>query len=582
LNLPHILKIVLLTTTVVLLVNAAAISRDYQDSWTLEGIEIAFVVFVVTYAITFFSEKRSKWMVALAVIGRSVFLLIPSLKYVWFMGRSIDDHRQFAMANYVYNEGHIIPSEHLGDWTDAWTYYATTPLIHLSFSILSITSSIPLLYSFKFLPILLSPIYPLLTYAIVTKLGFKGETTVLRYALFLSSLPIKSGLVYIVTGSMLGVLLTFFVLLCIVRVLRRSNQSDWLLLIIFSCALMMTHSFSSLHLALLILGIKVMQRFSFFQIRSYLNNLTVSLILLLNMAWLVFRASGTFTYMTKIMTYLVGISPQKQTYYVPERFFELTSLNIFESLKVILVYYGADGFLLLLMIIVIFVFLLKSRKKSDTLKFLWLLNVLLSLLLVFAFVSRLGAGYWKRIVRYTEISYPIFFGMLIAYIDKRKIRSAVATSLLVTTLVLVPLELYACQPIIGSASTISRELPANEPVVYVGSVNSIYQREMIGFAEDYVRGSIACDGVTRNQISGLTERGFSKTLLWFYPFSGLLDESIPRKNYDYFLIHLPGKSGAFEEQAEIRTRSLILEALYDESYNIVYSNSESYVLNRWG
>jgi len=583
LNLSGLLKTVLLITTVILLGNAVAISRDYQDSWVLEGLEISFAVFIITYTLTFFTEKRVNWMIALAVICRSVFLLIPNLKYVWFMGRSIDQHRQFNLANYVYNEGYIVPGSYFREESGS-LMYVTTPLAHLSFPSLSITSGIPMLYSFKFLPILLSSIYPLLTYIIVKKLGFKRETKVLRYALFLLSLPINSGLSYVVTGSMFGVLLSFLVLACMVRLLRESNQSDWLLLMIFSCALVMTHSFSSIHLALIILGIKVMQKFSFFQIKSYLKNITVSLILLMNLGWLMFKASSTLRYMTNLVTYmgiLVGIYPQMQTDYIPSRFFELTSLNIFESLKAILVFYGADVFFLLLMF-VSFIFLAKSRKKSNTLKFLWIFNALLWLLLVFGVVSRLGAGYWKRIVRYTSISYPIFFGILIMHIDKRKIRSAAIASLLVTTMVLVPLQLYHCQPILASANTISANLPADEPIVYVVNVNSIYQREMIWFAEDHVRGSIACDEVTRNQILGLTEIDFSRTVVWFYPFSRLLDESIPEKDYDYFLIHLPGKSGAFEEKAEIRTRSLILEAIYDASYNIVYSNSESFVLDRWG
>jgi hypothetical protein len=59
-----------------------------------------------------------------------------------------------------------------------------------------------------------------------------------------------------------------------------------------------------------------------------------------------------------------------------------------------------------------------------------------------------------------------------------------------------------------------------------------------------------------------------------------LDESIPEKNYDYFLIHLPGRSGGFQEQAEIRTRSLILEVLSNSSHNLIYTNGESFVLDR--
>jgi len=573
LNTSRILKLALVIEIVVLLGNAVAISRDYQDSWVLEGLEIPFVLFVITYALAFFSEKKVSLMVALAAICRSVFTLIPNLKYVWFMGRSIDQHLQFGLANYVYDASHIVPK-------GTTIFYGDTPGIHLFFASFSMISGIQLLYSFKFLPILLSSIYPLLTYIIIKKLEFKKENTVLRYALFVSSIPIDPGLSYIVTGSMFGVLLSFLVLSQIVKLLRKNNRSDWLLLIIFSCTLVMAHSFSSLQLALMILGVMAMQKFSFLRIKSYPTTLMVSLILLLNLGWLMFQAPSTLVNMINQicnMGALLGMYPK--TGVIPARFFELTYVNIFESWKAVLVYNGADVFFLLLMIVSV-IFVAKNRHWSNELKFLSLFNVLLWLLLVVGVLSRIGSFYWVRIVRFASISYAVFFGILIAHIDKRKIRSA-AASLLVTTMVLAPLQYYHCQPLIGSANVISRDLPADEPIVYVVSVNSIYQREMIRFAEDHVRGRIACDAVTRNQIIGLTKISFSGTVIWFYPFSRLLDESIPEKEYDYFLIHLPGKSGAFQEQAEIRTRSLILDAI--NSSSIAYTNGESYVLlNSYG
>ena len=568
-NKHSILKFLLIIELIVLLGNALAISRDYQDSWILEGLEIPFVLFVATYALAFFSEKRVSLMVALAVIGRCVFLLIPNLKYVWFSGRSIDQHIQFRLANYVYNEGHIVPE-------GTTSFYGSTPGIHLSFASLSIVTNIPLLYTFKFLPVLWSLVYPLLTYSVIKKLGFTKETTVLRYALFVSSLPIDSALSYVVTGSMFGVLLSFFVLSQIVKLLRKNNRSDWLLLIIFSWTLVVAHSFSSIYLALLIPAVMAMQKFSFLRTKSYLTTLTVSLILLLNLGWLMFQAPDTLGYMVnqiRNMGALLGIYPK--TGVIPARFFELTYVNIFESLKAVLVYNGADAFLLLLTIAGV-ILVAKNCKWSGALKFLSLFNVLLLLLLVVGVLLRIGAFYWVRIVRFASISYPIFFSILIVRTDKRRISSVAAASLLVATMVLVPIQFYRCQPLIGSANVISGNLPRDEPIVYVVNVNSIYQRKMIGFAEDYVRGRIACDAVTRNQIIGLTDFDFSRTVIWFYPFSRLLDESIPAKEYDYFLIHLPGKSGAFQEQAEIRTRGLILDAINNSS--IVYTNGESFVL----
>jgi hypothetical protein len=569
------LKLVLFVEIIVLLGSALAISRDNQDSWILEGLEIPFIVFVTTYAITFYFEKRIKPMVALAAVCSSVFALIPNLKYAWFLGRNIDQHIQYSLSSYVLNEGYFMPNQY---WTGPIRFYANTPLIHLSFASLSIISNIPILHTFKFLPVLLSSIYPLLTYTIIKKLGFTKEKTVLKYALFISSIPVEPALSYIVTGSMFGVLFSFFILSQIVKILQKNNRSDWLLLIILSVALVTAHSFSSIQLAILVLGVMALQKFSSLRIKSYLKTSAVFLILLLNLGWLMFQATGTLRYIISEivnMGILRGIYPK--TGVIPARFFELAYVNIFEALKTISVYDGAHVFLLLLMIASV-LYVVKNRKWSNTLKFLCLFNALLWLLLVVGILSSVGAFYWLRIVRFASISYGVFFGILIvrAHLDKRRMRPVVV-SLLLITMGLATIQFYRYQPLVSPANVLSRNLPTDEPIVYVVEVNSIYQREMIRFAEDYVRGRIASDRVTTNQIYGLTSHNFSQTfVIWFYPFSGLLDKTIPEKEYDYFLIHIPGKSGAFEEQAEIRTRDLILNTINNSS--IVYTNGESYIV----
>ena len=60
----NILKLFLVIAIVVLIGNTLAISRDYQDSWVLEGLEIPFALFVITYVAAFFSEKRTSVTIA--------------------------------------------------------------------------------------------------------------------------------------------------------------------------------------------------------------------------------------------------------------------------------------------------------------------------------------------------------------------------------------------------------------------------------------------------------------------------------------------------------------------------------------
>jgi hypothetical protein len=483
------------------------------------------------------------------------------------------------LANYVRAEGHILPNQYFIEG-GAIGFYATTPFIHLSLFTFSAILGTPILFSFKLLPVLLSSIYPMLTYVIIKKFGFAKEKKVLRYALFVSCLPIEPALSYVITGSMFGLLLSFYVLTQLIKLSQNSNLNDWFLLVIFSCALITAHSFSALQLPLMVLGVMMIQKFAPFRIKSRLKAWTMVLILLLNLGWLAFQAQGTLLYMSRRIInlgILLGIYPE--TGVIPGRFFELANVNILDALKIMLVRNGADIFLLFFMAISI-IFVFKKRKLNSTFKFLCLLNILLWLLLFFGVASGLAGYYWKRILRFLSISYSIFLGFFIVQMDQRihgkKIRSAIFASLLIILMVLISIQVYSCQPIVSPANSLSTDLPEDEPLVYFVQVNSIYQREMIEFSENFVNGSIACDDVTRNQIIGLTDIVFSRKLAWYYPFSRLIYETMPEKEYEYFLIHLPGKSGGFEEQAEIRTRSLIITALNDSS--VVYTNGESFVI----
>ena len=555
----RVLKLVLIIEIIVLLGTALAISRDYQDSWILEGLEIPFVLFVATYAMVFLDEKRISWMIALAVIGRCVFLLIPNLKYVWFQGIWIDQHMQYGLANNVYNEGYIA--------TQGSSIYGSTPLIHLSFAIFSIVLNVPVVDSVKYLPVFLSPIYPLLTYVIMKNLKFLQGTTALKYALFVSSIPISS-VNYIVAGAQFGVLLAFLILASLVILLQKNDRRHWFIFIFFILVLAATHSSSSVLLTTFLLTTMLLQKIPNFRLKSYLKAPAVFAVTLICGAWLMFPAG--FTFEAIVRTILVGVprgtSPGG---YVPPRFFELARVDMFGAIKSILVFNGADAFLLLLTIGGLMVLLKMRKRVNHTSKFLFLISGLMLLFIPIGLLLKVG-GF--RVLHIASPLFPIFSGIFILYASKRRVwmRAVIFSSIIL----LATLQLYSCQPLIPSANIVLKDLPTSEPIVYVTDVNSIYQRRMIEFARDHVGGQIACDKVTRNQIKGLTEFDFSVAhLTWYYP----LDKNQPGRTYDCFLIHLPGISGGFGEQAQIRTRDLIIEAIYNSS--IIYTNGESYILD---
>ena len=561
-NISHILKLILIAEIVFLFSNALAISRDYQDSWVLEGLEIPFVLFVATYALAFFSEKRLSLMVVLAVIGRCVFLLIPNLKYVWFQGIWIDQHQQYGLANHVYNEGYIATQDLFGV-----SIYGSTPFIHLTFAIFSIVLNMPVVDSVKYLPVFLSPIYPLGTYIIMKNLKFLHGTTALKYALFVSSIPI-SGFDYLVTGQLFGVLLAFLILTMLIMLLEKNDRRHWAILIFLIFALAATHSSSSVLLTALLSTIMLLQKVSYFRLKSYLQIPAVFAVMSLCAAWFMFQARVTLEAITRRIFVEVPMGRSSTVGSIPPRFFELARVDMLGAINTILVNYGAQIFLMLLTVGGLMVMFKMRKRLNNTSKFLFITIGLMVLLVPIGFAARASGA---RFLLLASPLFPIFCAIFILHTWKRRVwmRAVIFSSIIL----LATLQLYSCQPLIPSANVISKDLPTSEPIVYVTSVNSIYQRQMIEFARNYVDGRIACDQVTRNQITGLTEFNFSVAHLALrYP----LDKNQPERTYDCFLIHVPGISGGFGEQAEMRSRHMILATIYNSS--ILYTNGESYIL----
>lgn len=564
-----LLKIALLVAIIVLLGNAVAASRDYQDSWVLEGVEPYFVVFIVIFAITFFSEKKQTWMVALAITCCVVMCLIPNLKYVWFTGREIDQQGQYRLANEIYDSGHIATEYH-GTHSE---FYVQTPFTPLSFAIFSIILNVPTMLTMKILPVLLSTLYPPLTYCMMKNIKLSKKTSALRHVLFISAIPVEAG-IYVVTGRMYGTLFVFLVLYQIVRLLQKNDRRQWFILLFFVFALATAHSASSLLVAALILAVASLQKIPFTKVNQFLKSPTILAIVTVTLGWLVFSAKRALESMISILPQLMPITTPDSAYKsVPSRFFELLDKSMLEAAKSVIVYHGADFFLLLFTMVGL-VFVLKTFKQSENrvLKLLFLINVSLILLLVLGVSLNLGMFFAGRITTATRILYPIFSGIAILYVIKRK---TLCAAIFLSMMLLATFQFYSCQPLIAPASTLSKDLPANEPIAYVVEVNSIYQRQMISFAETYAHGLIAADRVTTCQIIGLTQYNFSRGVTWYYPIARRVDKTLVQRKYDYFLIHLPGKSGAFIEQAEMRTKELILDTICNSS--IFYTNGESYI-----
>ena len=565
LSISRVSKLLLFITTIALICNALAISRDYQDSWVLEGLEIPFVLFVITYGVAFFCERKLSWMVILAIIGRTLFLLIPNLKYIWFQGPYNDQHTHYALANHVYNEGHISTERAF-----AFSFYTTTPLMHLLFSIFSIILNIPVVDSMKYLPVMFSPIYPLLTYIIVKKMEFSQGKAILKYALFISSVPFTMEQ-YLVTGTLFGILLAFLILSNLILMFQKSDRRYWFVCTIFIFALAASHSVTSIILAVFLLAIMSLQRVSYFRPKSYLQPSAALAVVSISGAWLMFQAGSTLQMIVRQFFVNVPSGTTGPSQHIPASFFEHIRVNTLSAIRSFSVIYGADAFFLLLTLAGLIIMLKRRKQLNSAANFLLLFGWLALLFIVIGALLKLGG---PRSLHFERLLFPVFSSALVLHISKNaRARTWIRPVIFLSIILLATIELYNCQPLVPSANVLYKELPPNVPIGYVNLVNSIYQRQMINFAENHISGRIAGDLLTRIQIVGLTEINFwVANLVWYYP----LDKSQPERGYDYFAIHLPGKSGSLWEKPQIRTPSLILEAIYNSS--IVYTNGESYIL----
>jgi hypothetical protein len=145
---------------------------------------------------------------------------------------------------------------------------------------------------------------------------------------------------------------------------------------------------------------------------------------------------------------------------------------------------------------------------------------------------------------------------------------------LAAIILLSTFQAYGCQPLITPATTLYPELPSTVPLGYTNVANSIYQRAVVGFAYGHITaGLIAADDFTSNLLMGVADSNFRIMHVVKY---NPLDTLREPQSYSYFIIHVPGKAGVFDERAAIRTPDIIAEAVANSS--TIYSNGESYIL----
>ncbi len=573
-NILKYLKIILFIEIIVLIFNVVFALRDYRDLWSLDGVAVTFFLMIFTYSIYFVKENDVRWILFFGLITRAMWGFIPVFKYIWFPGHAIDQHSHYRLSLDIFNLFYIPEGRP----------YSNTPLAHILTSMYSSILDIPLYNSFKIMPILFWFSYPLLIYLFVHKFNLTNDTKINKYILWLSFIPFKAVQSYIFVGRLFGTMVSLFVMYQIFKTSEHHERRDLFLTIFFFIILIGNHMMSSLFFMSFLFALFIVYGIShnIKRIKKVLPKVLPSttfffLIIIINISWLFYYGpylSGKITEL--ILGYAIRMfsSVEFGGTTIPTRAFQISILDLG---RIILLSEAVNIMILGLSFLAMLIILWNSKKYNKYNHFLNVFLIVIYMYIIIGFGLNIGEGWLNRMVSYIVALFPLLSIPLLTFFKKRFDRLNVI--MIIGILIFSIVGFYSPQEIVPRANAYSPDLPSDDYLLQIGSVNTIYQREMIFWARDNLPNTsrIASDELTRHQIISLTDINYSyPRLAWFYPFETLLGGNVTERFYTHFLSHQHGKSGLFIEKAEIRTKNLISEAMIKSS--IVYYNGFSFIL----
>lgn len=546
--------------------------RDYQDTWILEGIEIPFLLFIASTTLYFYFEKDDKWILFASITARMTFIFIPSFKYVFFQGRSIDQFLQLSLVNDIIQKGNL-SLENISTEIITLIYYASTPFLSITLGTYSIFLNVDSYISFKIIPIILNITYPIFSYIIVERITIiKDKEYLIKILLFFLAMP-NTVAFFLITGSTLIYIFTFLLLYGIIKLVDQSLVSSIIVLVFFIASLF-THTIYTIHNLFIFMGI-IMTLAILKKIQ--LNKITYAFfIFLLTISFLKLTTETVITEYIKQLFSLKSVLIA-----VPGTFISLIRADIFSGIITILFFYGTD-LILILLLPLSFLYIYKNvdyhSKNWVTISILIEFLIITGILTVTGLILGIGFNYWERVFRLSSLSLTIPASLFILSIKQNKLKKIIIIIALVVFPIFSTIQFFQPPNILPKAIILNPTLNENVPIMYNGEVNSAYQRSMIEFASSHITGRLATDAVTRNQFLGLTSRlYFHRYITFYYPPSSYINNFIEKKPYQYIATHLPGVSGSFEEVAVIRDSKTIINLTINDNSNLIYSNSESLI-----
>jgi hypothetical protein len=553
----------------------------YQDAWILDGILLPTVLFIfISFVVQMFLPDPG--LVALVgAIFSFVIYLIPGLKYELFYG-TYDSVAHYGFAESLISSGHV-PT--VGYYAQ---YYSRTPNIHLLLGSFSLVSGLSLNTVFKLIVPAIWAIVPLVVY-LVTKGLF--DKAMQKYIIIASTLPAMGVLGYTVSGSTFGTVVYFLFLAILLHgAFASSSKKEYsLILMVLAFSLITYHGVTSLLLLCVLIGITLgirLLRISYSKpsrrslIYDFIMASTFFAVLL--MVWWSFEATSFLESFSGIVREI--FSPEKVVGVIPARFFQIP---LFAQLRVLVVNYVNDAILGIMTFLGLFVFLRKSRERelasAKTLYIILLMIfAIISAIVVFQFATNFGGIEYERFILDAMILSPFLVGLALWNFDRhvaRVIHNDTFKSLIVGSAIsllfsVCLLSVFQFQPLIPQANVLSKNLPDNEYLMDTRMVNTVYQKQMISFAERFSRGDalIDSDAVTMYQTFGFAPSLFSRQT-WSDPLQPNWNQT---KEWDLLLLHGGDRAASFSERAEYHTEEIInhLRSIG----NLVYDNGESFIV----
>jgi hypothetical protein len=578
---PNTLQRVLLyvAASIWFMVYALSHQRNYQDAWILDGILWPFIGLILLFLYVVSVEKDNRVVTLLSAWMILVITLIPSLKYEQPYGSSTDATEHYLMVESLMTDGKIL-EDHI---------YASIPAIHAWLASFGLTSGLSEERTIQLGLPLTGALMPLLIYWWLHATNIPED--IAKYTIAVSCLSAFPHFLPNGTGFTLLPLVMLLAVLFIREYGTSRGKNQFALTIVAVIGLLQItfwHSTTPLLLPLVLGGITLTPLFNWvlhgLKKRPNLGISFARMSLLAIVLFFGYRMLRNDRIFQVIVTMVFELFSTSEAVHAaaPPKLFQVTLVD-----AAVTTWLLRGRFILLSALSVggILVLWRKRRQLDAVLPFYLYVILIITVLfplLAGAFVT--GISYGRFMVLLFAFA-PFLVGpfmwwshkLLMNMIRPRVLAWLASATLIVLIITLAIVDFFPLQPIVPKLQ--DRESgESKDYLLWVHSVNSAYQKNMMSFAESYAppQSHFAMDLLGQRQYIRYFGENAGLRRRLYLPLR--LREEVDPREVDLFLLHWPGRAGGLSETIELRSVSRIQELRETPNWGLVYDNGESFIL----